>query len=199
MRYTVFVFVLPFYESAAALLGTLSTQSTGENGARLNSLLALLGASQHLSCWIKQELVRSAQTDHGFRVLAHIAADRSANSALEIASATGLSVPVVAGALGRLEVSGLIAQRCQSRHRAEFTLSLTPTGRKAFTAACREMTASLARVVSDFSARELGTLRRVCTHLEEELNRDLACLGKPRRRRSPAARIGRRTVRSASK
>jgi DNA-binding MarR family transcriptional regulator len=189
----------PSDDSAAAVLGAVRAHVLGDAGPRLQPLLALLGASRHLGSWAKRELGRSAQTECGFRVLAHLAAHTSGLvTPLETATATGLPGPVITEILGRLEVSGLIAQGHRTGRRTELTLILTAAGRKAFGTACRDMRASLAQLLSALPTRELATLERVCTHLDHELNRAAGSPQKSLRHTSASGRISRRSIRRQS-
>lgn len=135
---------------------------------KCHALLTLVEACDALKLSLRREIAAHGLTESGLLLLAHFIERPSSGGAPgELARAVALSRQVVVEALGRLEISGLIARERSGKSRSGFVIKVTAAGRRTFSSALSHYLQSIGKVMSALDEQEIKSLDFACIRLRE--------------------------------
>lgn len=135
---------------------------------KCRALLGLLQACHSLQHALRREAAPNSLTESGFCILACLNQQEllPANS-LALARELSLSPSVVSAALGRLEISGLVARERSQKDRRVLALTITAAGRRAFANTLSHYLKCITGVMSVLDPHDVATLDLACARLRE--------------------------------
>lgn len=135
---------------------------------KCHALLTVVEACDALKLSLRREIAAHGLTEPGFVLLAHFIENPGSSAAPgELARALPLSRQVVVEALGRLEISGLIARERSDKRRSGFETKVTAAGRRTFSSALSHYLQSIGKVMSALDEQEIKSLDFACIRLRE--------------------------------
>lgn len=133
-----------------------------------HALLELFETCHSLHDTLRHELSQHGLTESGFRILAFLVHHEGGAAApAEIGRQLGLTRRVVSAALGRLEVSDLVATVRSEAGRRTFAMQVTPVGRRAFAAALVPYLEAITQLMSVLDDQDLTALDHACARLRQ--------------------------------
>ncbi|HEY0944648.1 MAG TPA: MarR family transcriptional regulator [Opitutaceae bacterium] len=154
-------------EAREALLSIAREHSPVEE-LQCHALLELFETCHSLHDTLRRELAQHGLTENGFRILAFLVhREGGAAAPAEICRQLSLTRRIVSAALGRLEVSDLVATVRSDAGRRTFAMQVTAVGRKAFAAALVPYLEAITQLMSVLDDRDLTALDQACARLRQ--------------------------------